>query len=389
MTTSAGLYFAQITDIHVGNNTINGEAAKRNLTVALAEIADLPHTPRCILATADLVCSGRRDELEEFVELAAASKLPIHALPANHDLWGQEADEAWQDLIGPVQQSIDLDDLRLVLFQDVQRKSGGGWHATVTPGQMAWLAEQLSGRPEGRTAVAFHAPILEEAGDYHDNWRESNAPEFLDLLRRHRVLSMITGHWHRVNEWCVGGVPLINTGALVGWQWTGIPPYHAFPVRAGYALFYYHEGRLRWFWRELVHMERRPATQVNLVTVGPVHTGGPRPQVRPPEVFTRVTLRAQSCLPDGGVEGVEWSLAAGTWQPMACTFDGIWQDWEAELDPRVFRAGEHVLAVRAVVDGRPAAYDAVPVRLAEGSSPPLVSAQAGRESVFELFYVPK
>lgn len=389
MANPAGLTFAQITDIHVGNNTINGEAAKSHLVTALAEIANLPQLPRCILATADLVCSGRRDELEEFAEIAATSALPIHALPANHDLWGQEADEAWRDLIGPVRQSIDLDDLRLVLFQDVQRKPGGGWHATVTDGQMAWLDRQLSDWPAGQTAVAFHAPILEEAGDYHDNWRGSNASEFLDLLRRHRVLSTITGHWHRVNEWCVGGVRLINTGSLVGWQWTGIPPYHAFPVRAGYSLFHYHNGCLRWFWREITHMERRPATQVNLVNVGPVHTGGPRPQVRTPEVFTRVTLRAQSCTLDACVEGVEWSLVPGVWQPMTRTFDGIWQDWEAELDPRVFRAGEHVLTVRSISDGRPSAYDAVPVRLAEGRSPPLASAQAGRESVFELFYVPE
>jgi len=389
MPEASDVYFAQITDVHVGNNNLNGEAAKRHVKWALAEIADLEPQPRCILATADMVCSGRRDELEEFAQLVAGARVPIHALPANHDLWGEEGLAAWQELVGPVGKTVELEDLRLVLFQDIRRKPEGGWQARLPAEQIAWLDEQLGAWPKGRSAVAFHAPILEEAGDYHDNWRQSNAPEFLALLRKHAVQAMITGHWHRINEWTVGGVRLINAGSLVGWQWTGIPPYYSFPVRPGYVLYRWRDGELTWFWRELASQECRPPVQVNLVWVGPVHTGGPRPQVRPPEIFTRVGLKGHTCAPGRAVEAVEWSLVNGQWQTMRQASDGTWQDWEAELDPHDFRAGEQVLAVRAVVDGRPQAYDAVPVFLSEANSPPLVAAQPRRETVFELFYLPE
>ncbi|OGV67004.1 MAG: hypothetical protein A3K19_29555 [Lentisphaerae bacterium RIFOXYB12_FULL_65_16] len=382
-------YFAQITDIHVGENNLNGAAARRNLAVALEEIAALSPTPACILATADLACCGRRAELEQYVSIAKSSKLPIHALPANHDLWGERDDAVWTELLGPCRQTVDVGDLRLVLFQDLQRKPGGGWHARVDPEMAAWLESQLAAWPNGKSAVVFHAPILEEAGDYHDNWKGTNAPEFLELMRRHEVQALITGHWHRVNEWRIGGVRLINSGALCGWQWTGIPPYWSFPVRAGYMLYSFDGQTLRSFWRELYSQEMRPEVQVNLVWVGPVHTGGPRPQVRPAEVFSRLTLTAHTCRLGGPVDAVEWSLCNGQWLPMRCTYHGIWQEWQAELDPHQFRAGEQVLSVRALLNGTPKSYDAVPVRLAEASSPPLCAAIAGREQVFELFYTPK
>ncbi len=95
-----GLYIAQVTDIHVGCNTLNGNAARQYLPMALEEIAGLEPQPRCILATADLVCAGRRAELEEYVGLSASCRLPIVAIPANHDLWGEPGDQAWQDLLG-------------------------------------------------------------------------------------------------------------------------------------------------------------------------------------------------------------------------------------------------------------------------------------------------
>ncbi len=384
-----GFYFAQITDIHVGNNNLNGDAARRNLRWALEEIANWSPRPRCILATADLVCSGRRDELAEFANIVRDSTVPIHALPANHDLWGEPDAGAWLDLIGPLRQTVDLDELRIVLFQDIHRRADGTSYAGLSEEELAWVDGQLGGWPRSRAVVAFHAPIREESGGFHGVWHDSNAPEFLQVLRRHDVLAALTGHWHRVNEWRVGGVRVINSGALVGWQWTGIPPYYSFPVRPGYMLHHFDGGRLRAFWRELSQQEQRPSVQVLVVEVGGVHVGGPRPQVCPPHVFSRVPIRVQTCAKGEGVESVEWSLVRGDWRSMQRGFDGLWQDWEAVLDPAEFRAGSHVLAVRAVCGGKPCAYDAVPLSLSEGPSPPPVPVVPGREQVFELFYVPE
>ncbi|NCO37906.1 MAG: hypothetical protein COZ06_31265 [Armatimonadetes bacterium CG_4_10_14_3_um_filter_66_18] len=384
-----GLYFAQLTDLHVGNNDLNGEQAKRNLRLALEELEHLTPQPQCVLVTADLVCSGRRDELEVYCSLVDGTPLDLYAVPANHDLWGEPDGSAWEEWLGPTRHAVDMDGLRVVLFDDLRRQPDGAWKAIVPPEQMDWLDSQLAGA-EGRTKlVAYHAPILPEGDNYHDNWRDSNADEFLALLRGHDVRSMITGHWHRCGEWTVGGVQTINAGALTGWQWTGIPPYWSFPVRPGYRLFHFDAGVLRTFWRELGSQEMRAPAQIGLVHVGGVHTGGPRPQVRPVSVFASVPLHVQTWSSEAPVDSVEWSVAHGDWRPMTATWDGLWTDWEAQLDWQQVRAGECTCVVRARRDGRPVAYDAVPLTVSEWHSPPMANAVPQRERVFELFYVPE
>lgn len=384
-----GVYFAQLTDIHVGNNNLNGQEAQRNLRRALEELEQLDSRPQCVLVTADLVCSGRRDELELYCSLAKATSLPLHAVPANHDLWGEPDGSVWRELLGPVRHTVDLDGLRIVAFEDLKRQPDGKWKAVVPAEQLEWLDKQLSGAHDRAKAVAFHAPILREGDNYHDNWRDSNAEELLQLLRSHEVAAMITGHWHRCGEWTVGGVRAINTGALTGWQWTGIPPYWSFPVRPGYRLFHFHDGELRTFWRELGSQEMRAHVQVGLVKIGGVHTGGPRPQVRPISVFASVPLHVQTWSSEAPVEAVEWSLAHGEWHPMVKTWSGLWTDWQASLDWQQIRAGSCPCVVRALRDGRPVAYDAVPLVVSEWHSPPVAAALPQQETVFELFYVPE
>ena len=388
MSSPNGCYFAQLTDLHVGNNNLNGEQAKRNVRWALAELEGLSPRPQCVLVTADLVCSGRRDELEEYCTLVKDTSLELYAIPANHDLWGESDDAVWRDLIGAVRHTVDMDGLRVVLLDDLKRQPDGKWKAGVPPEQMEWLDAQLAEANGRAKAVAFHAPILREADDYHDNWRDSNADTFLAMLCRHDVTAMITGHWHRCGEWAVGGVRTINAGALAGWQWTGIPPYQSFPVRPGYMLFHFEDGNLRTFWRELGSQEMRAPVQVGLVHVGDVHTGGPRPQVRPVSVFASVRLHVQTWSSDAPIEAVEWSVVSGNWHPMTKAWNGLWTDWEAKLEWQQVRGGTCTCAVRAIRGGKPVAYDAVPVVTSEWHSPPAANALPQRETVFELFYVP-
>ena len=386
---SEPVYFAQLTDIHVGNNNLNPEAARRNLRVALEEIAAWPVDCRAVAVTADLVCSGRKDELREYCELTAGTALPLYALPANHDLWGEEDAAAWHDLIGAERHVVDMDDLRLVLLQDIRRRpDGDGWHAFLPPEELAWLDEKL-GEHAGPAVVGWHAPILAEGADFHDNWRGSNASEVLALLRKHGVLALISGHWHRFGEWEVEGVRVINSGALCGWQWVGFPPYYSFPLRSGYTMYCYRGGRLDCSWRELFSQEMRPGLQVSLVRAGPAHFGGPRPQVRPAHICLPVEIEAHTWSLEQPAERVEWRCPGGSWQPMKRVEAGLWDIWRAVFDPREVGAGSRVLAVRARVGDRVLAYDAAPVEVAEADSPPLAAAVAGRERVFELFYPPE
>jgi len=163
MSNAKPLIFAQITDIHIG--AFNPQEAASNLRWALREIEQLEPQPACILATADLVTGGTEGELEEYARLAADSRVPIYALPANHDLWGEQSTEAWERLVGPRRCSVDLPGLRVVLVDDVSRcrdqpsHNNEGWGAWMGPEKQVWIDEELGTAPAAKL-VAQHVSIL-------------------------------------------------------------------------------------------------------------------------------------------------------------------------------------------------------------------------------------
>lgn len=385
------LLFAQLTDLHVGGAGLNITEADHNLRWALGELEQLTPAPHCAVLTADLVCGGKRAELERFRQIVAEVRLPWYALPANHDLWGEQDATAWEEVIGPRRQSVDLPGLRIVLWDEMRRTPEGGWVARADHESLAWLDRQL-GEAAGACVTALHTPILPLGDSFHDRWEGSNAAEVLGVLRERGVLAVLSGHWHRNGEWDAAGVRVINTGALCGWQWTGTPPHYCFPVRPGYRLLHY-DGRLRSFWREGSYFRMpAPVCQVTLQWVGGAHTGGPRPQVHPCQVSAPCRLVAQAFALGEPVELVEYSLVHRNWQPMQCTFDGPWSDWEATVDPTTLRqAGELVCCIRATTASGHQACDEVPLSFGQrdcaAATPAPAYQLAGQ--LFELFYCPE
>jgi 3',5'-cyclic-AMP phosphodiesterase len=388
----AGFYIAQLTDIHLGDG-LNPKEAKRNLLWALEEITSLSSVPELILVTGDLVCAGRESELREYKELIAKCPLPVYALPANHDLWGEADESAWLENVGPIRQSVDVHGVRILLWNDVQRQSDGSWSAGLEDEQHEWLSGELDGASGAPILIAQHSPILRTGDDYHEYWRASNAPELLALLAKHNVLAMLTGHWHRNAEWTEHGIRIINTGALCGWQYNDTPPHFCFPTRPGYRLLHFDGETLRTFWRDGSYWNMAaPTVQVVARDIDGAYSGGPRPQVRTLEISGRSTLTALAYADEGTVDRVEWSLTRDDWRPMTRTFDGVWSEWTAEINPAEFRTiGEHVCIVRVIMATQDKAYDAIPVRLAERecAAPMSSAAHTGRETVFELFYRPE
>lgn len=397
-------YFAQFTDLHVGSPGFVHEIAERNFSDALKELDSLKPKPGFVLVTADLVSAGNEQELRRYCEIAKTSTIPLYPTPANHDLWGdQNAPEIWKKLIGDLRYQFDYAGARFFLMDEYEKFPGKwyeGWRARVREDHITWLKNGLQQWSPGPTVLVFHSPILPLGnGDYADVWHNSNVNELLELISQHNFLGIITGHWHRNMEWTLPlkdgrSIPLISTGTLMGQQWTGIPPYHWFPTRPGYKLFCISNQKLHSFWKEL-----RIGIQVNLVWVGPVHTQGPRPQVRPPIIYSKVNIIAQGWAKDEEIVDVEFSVGSrvfvsgyqtkwkvSEWSKMRKVFDALWSDWEGEFNPTGIEPGEYALIVRAESNSGKIAYDSVPILISNESSS--VSAKPGFEQVFEMFYLP-
>lgn len=394
------IYFAQLNDLHIGSpeelTELNKipvgfskmliESAEQNFIEIIKEINALPFSS--VLFTADLVNVGTELELKRYLELSSLFQVPVYHTPANHDMEKDPgAGKIWEKLLGKRQHCFDEGELRIVMMCEYgSRSSEGKWYERME--DLSWLDERLKEWSPKPSLLTRHSPSMGPC---------KQTDKLLDILSKHNVIGILTGHMHFNNEWLINTgdgkkVRLINTGSAMGQQWTNIPPYRYFPTRPGYRMLSFYEGKLRSFWREI-----RIEEQANLVWIGPVHTKGPRPQVLSVEVFSKVQILAQSFARIGEIIEMEWCLCSEcgqigwkilhAWSPMNRIFSGLWSDWEAELNPEGFNPGQYALVVRAKSNRSRFAYDAVPIIISAGRSS--IPAKPGRDIVFELFLLPK
>ena len=194
----ADFYFAQLTDIHIGTNPKPAEA-KLQFQWALSELESFENTPQILLITGDLVCNGRRDELEEFKSVIKDCPIPWRALATNHDLWGENDDSAWRENIGDLRTSVEVGDFKFILFNDITNR-GDGWKVALEEADYQWLTNELESAGNKNIIVAIHNPPSSESHSY-SRWSETEAERFLKLLSKYNVKALISGDYHVNDEW--------------------------------------------------------------------------------------------------------------------------------------------------------------------------------------------
>lgn len=398
----ADFYFAQLTDVHIGTNPKPADA-KLQLQWALSELHSFEKTPELLLFTGDLVCNGRRDELEEFKSLLKDCTIPWRALATNHDLWGEDDDSAWRENIGDLRGSTVAGDFKFIMFNDITRGEKG-WVVAPTEADFQWLESELESAGNKNIIVAIHNPPSSESHNY-SRWSDKDAVRLLKLLARYKVKALISGDYHVNDEWEREGVRIINTGALVGMFYNGLGN---FPLKPGYRIFHWDGETLRSFWREGSYWTLPPdkekkqmycgefelysfckrqnmwwpiplyeRVQVSLTAFGNALTGGPHPIVRPMHVLGKTVIKADAFSQHIDITAVDWSIDNEHWFPMTRVWEGIWQHYEAEFDPAPLRSGEYLCKVRATGSDGSKYYDVVPVIICGPRNAPRIS-----ESVF-------
>ena len=408
-------YFAQLTDIHIGTNPKPAEA-KLLFQWALSELQAFEKRPEILLLTGDLVCNGRRDELEEFKSVIRDCTIPWCALAANHDLWGEPDDQAWLDCIGELRCSREAGDFKFIMFNDIQRREKG-WATSPSEADYQWLVAELESAGDKNIVVGIHNPPSSESHIY-SRWSDADARKFLKLLAKYNVKALISGDYHANDEWEREGVRIINTGALAGMFWTG---QGNFPIKPGYRLFHWDGVTLRSFWREGSYWTLPPApemkqmycgeaplytfskrqnmwwpiphyerVQVTLTGFGNAGTGGPRPVVRPMHVFGKSVIKADVFSEHLDITEVEWSLDNDHWFPMTRVWEGIWQQYEAEFDPATLRNGEYLCKIRATGNDGSKYYDTIPVIISGPRNAPRIKEAvfAGATQLFQTMRTP-
>jgi Icc protein len=265
------LRFAHLTDMHVDSR----RHAAQGFAAALQHLAKVSPAPDFIITGGDHVFdsfASSRAGADKQWDLYAATlrentKLPIHPVMGNHDIWGWGDVDANQ-LDASYGKALALD--RLGLRQSYYSLDRAGWHFVILDNvsrrersyfggldddQANWLKEDLKSAGQKPICVITHIPILSACAFFdvdtrfkEDVWHIPDATNhrdpksLIDLLKTANTRLCISGHIHLVDRVEYRGLTFICDGAVCGNWWKG--PLQEFPE--GYGIFnLYADGTFR------------------------------------------------------------------------------------------------------------------------------------------------
>lgn len=225
---SAAVRFAHISDTHVRPDAVGRSQV---FVDHLAEIEAGGYD--FVIHTGDLMDEPSPWAARAFKALISPLRLPIYCVPGNHDVYnphmGQVQAPWWARLevssglevqyrrwFGPAWHTVSRRGVHLVGIDSLIINSGLPEEAE----QWAWLEDTLAGLGgRGEWIVLFtHLPLFIrqpdeklDAADFANRYLLVAPPgrdRLLDLVRRHRVAAVLSGHmhapWHRSHTWPEG-----------------------------------------------------------------------------------------------------------------------------------------------------------------------------------------
>ena len=183
-----------------------------------------------VVHTGDLTVDGadHEDDLRDGAAWMRELEAAVRAVPGNHDVGEagnvhQPVDarrlERWRRHFGADWWSHDVEDWRLIGLDSMLFGSGDAEETR----QREWLEAALASADGRRIAWFTHRPLFVEHPDEGDTGYWSVKPgqraPLLDLVRRHDVALIATGHLHKWHDFSVDGCRYIwgaSSAFLVG-----------------------------------------------------------------------------------------------------------------------------------------------------------------------------
>lgn len=215
MTTPA-IHVAQLTDTHIvgrdhthlaGTDADHPLDPNRRLRLAVESINAERVPVSAVLLTGDLANDGRPEEYEAITELLEPLRVPIFAVPGNHDVRSSVRslcpDLPWADA-DHASWSLEHDGITIIGLDTTHVGQHG---AQFDEERAIWLRDALddadrAGRP---TLLAMHHPPFRSGISWMDRSGFLGLEAFIDIVREHSVDRILCGHMHRPMNALVGG----------------------------------------------------------------------------------------------------------------------------------------------------------------------------------------
>ena len=213
----ADLSFVQISDTHIGFKRDANPDVVGSLRRAIADIHALPQAPTFVVHTGDVSHLSRADEFGSAKELLGELHVDrVHTVPGEHDTIDDGVAGYLKffdhDGNGRAWYSFDQGGVHFVGLTNTLNFKAGTM-ASLGDVQLAWLAQDLSGRSHSTPIVVLgHIPmwtIWEPWG-----WGTSDAAQVMALLRPFGSVTVLNGHIHQVLQKVEGNVSLHTAMSL-------------------------------------------------------------------------------------------------------------------------------------------------------------------------------
>ena len=206
--------FLQITDTHVvapGALACGRSDTAEALARAVETINDtLPvlGPVDCIVVTGDLTDHGTAEEYAHFRSLVAPLKLPLLAIPGNHDrrdeMRAAFRETEWMPPEGPIQWHRDLGPMSLIGLDTLLE---GAHHGEIAEAGLDFLDRTLTAIGDQPAVVATHHPWMPSGIRAMDADNLRNGAPLMARLEAHPgPVRMISGHVHRAMTAQIGPV---------------------------------------------------------------------------------------------------------------------------------------------------------------------------------------
>ncbi len=226
------LYFAQITDVHLG---VLDHA--HVLEQAIEAVNRAPFPLACVVVTGDLFADtiGKPEVFAAATALLARIRAPVHVLAGNHDILEKSAERdmaLWTNAFGPFGQTAEYEGVRLIFVytEGLFRRSAD--RSFDAEGFLIRALQEAGGRP----ALVFHHSVWPES--YYNNalwpsWPPDAAARWVKILKTSgRVKAVITGHSHRDELHWEGEIPIF-VGTPLARFWGRQPMFRIYVYREG------------------------------------------------------------------------------------------------------------------------------------------------------------
>lgn len=207
----ASLTFVQISDSHIGFNKDANPDVIGTFRSAIDKINALDPQPAFVLHTGDVTHLSKPVEFDTAQGLLSTLRAPVHVVPGEHDVIGDDTGAAFIDRFGRRDgrrgggwfgfDAAGVHFVGLVNVLDLQ--AGGRGH--LGDEQLEWLEDDLKERSSSTPIVVFaHMPLWDVYVPW--GWGTDDGERALTYLRRFGSVTVLNGHIHQVQQKVEGRV---------------------------------------------------------------------------------------------------------------------------------------------------------------------------------------